>query len=142
MIDIEYYYNGNIRCKSYYNENNEYHRDNGPAVIEYYAYNKGVIYSETYYNNGRLHREDGPVIIRYSIFGIIQSEQYFINGKSHRTYGPSDIFYDDNGDIIYTQYWYKGLLYTYEIIEWMNENNFDKEHMSKDNYDRMWMEIL
>ena len=39
----------------YYNENDEYHREDGPA-IEYACGDK------SWYKNDKLHREDGPAI--------------------------------------------------------------------------------
>ena len=41
----------------------EYHRTDGPAVIEYSK--KGGIYQESYYRRGKLHRTDGPARITY-----------------------------------------------------------------------------
>jgi len=53
----------------WYNESNQLHRENGPA-IEWADGNKG------YYINGKLHREDGPAIEWAS-----GSKLYFVNGK-------------------------------------------------------------
>jgi len=53
----------------WYNEFNQLHRENGPAV-EWASGNKG------YYINDKLHREDGPAIEWAS-----GSKDYFINGK-------------------------------------------------------------
>ena len=39
----------------YYNENNEYHREDGPA-IEY------IDGTKFWYKNGKYHREDGPAV--------------------------------------------------------------------------------
>jgi hypothetical protein len=43
----------------YYNGGNQYHRENGPAVI----YADGTQY---WYKNGRRHRIDGPAVIHAS----------------------------------------------------------------------------
>ena len=43
--------------KIFINENNQYHRENGPAVI----YNEKDF---TFYINDLLHREDGPAVVR------------------------------------------------------------------------------
>jgi hypothetical protein len=44
-----------------YYKDNEYHNENGPAIIDYYA--DGSVRTQLYYINGKLHREDGPAMI-------------------------------------------------------------------------------
>ena len=55
---------GTIR---YYNEAGEYHREDGPAVID------GDI--QAWYLNGKRHREDGPAIINGD------RQEWYLNGK-------------------------------------------------------------
>jgi len=54
---------------AWYNESNQLHREDGPAV----EYASGV---KAYFINGELHREDGPAIERAD-----GSKDYFINGE-------------------------------------------------------------
>jgi len=69
-----------------YYKDNEYHNENGPAIIEYYA--DGSVRSQSYYINGKLHREDGAaVIVNYPpsipkrIEPVLGWENYYVNGK-------------------------------------------------------------
>jgi hypothetical protein len=62
----------NYKCWSiqYYNEDEQLHRLDGPA-LEYWYGNK------FWYKNGKLHREDGPAIIESST----GYKYYFYNGE-------------------------------------------------------------
>lgn len=62
--------------------NNKLHRDNGPAVIEYYNSEPSPISSEHYYRNGKLHRFDGPAKIHYNRIGERWNTEYYIHGQS------------------------------------------------------------
>ena len=66
----------------WYNESNQLHRENGPA-IEWADGNK------KYYINGKLHREDGPAA-EYAN----GDKKYYINDKPHREDGPAIEFVD------------------------------------------------
>lgn len=46
-------FSGNI---SYKNDNGQFHRDDGPALILISGH-------KSWYQNGKLHREDGPAVI-------------------------------------------------------------------------------
>jgi len=63
--------------KYWYNDHDEYHREDGPAV----EYADG---SKWWYINNELHREDGPAI-EY----INGSKWWYINGNRHREDGPA-----------------------------------------------------
>lgn len=65
---------GTIR---WYNENNELHREDGPAIEWFNG-------SKSWYLNGNLHREDGPAA-EYSD----GYKAWFLNGKRHREDGPA-----------------------------------------------------
>jgi hypothetical protein len=75
----------------WYNEYNQLHRQDGPAV-EY------VIGGKEYFINGVRHREDGPAIEWADGY-----KAHYINGKLHRENGPAveyangDKFYFING---------------------------------------------
>lgn len=55
----------------YYNEHDERHRVNGPAII----YSAGVEY---WYQNGKLHRLDGPAIVWAS-----GHQRWYIDGRPY-----------------------------------------------------------
>ena len=67
----------NCGNKYWYNEEREYHREDGPA-IEYVNGNK------YWYINGKRHREDGPAV-KYED----GSKAWYLNGKLHREDGPA-----------------------------------------------------
>ena len=50
-------------------------------IKEIWYYNNGNIQREYYFINNEYHREDGPAIICYYGNGNIEVEYYFINGK-------------------------------------------------------------
>ena len=79
----------------YYNENDKYHREDGPA-IEWASGDK------EWYKDGKYHREDGPAI-EY----VNGTKCWFKNGKHHREDGPAVEY--TNG---YKEYWYNGILYS------------------------------
>ena len=66
MINPEIDKNGN---KFWYNSQNQFHRDDGPAI----EWANGT---KSWYINGNLHREDGP-----AIEWINGGEAWYINGK-------------------------------------------------------------
>lgn len=74
----------------WYNENNQLHRENGPAVI--WPNN----YCEKWYKNGELHREDGPAIIWPNA-----CEQWYKNDQLHREDGPAVVYLKDCKNIYY-----------------------------------------
>jgi len=63
--------------KYWYNDHDEYHREDGPAV----EYADGT---KEWRINGELHREDGPAI-EYAN----GDKQWWINGNRHREDGPA-----------------------------------------------------
>lgn len=143
MSDIKYtyYLNGSVDEKIYY-KNGIIHREDGPAIIEYYP--EGEIRSETYFMNGNRHRSDDlPAKLWYGRKGNIREKVYYKNGKMHRVYGPSIIEYFGSGDIRYNMWHYNNEEYIEEVYEWIDENNFKSwQDMKEEDYDRMWMEIL
>lgn len=110
---------------------------------EYYA-NGNLEYIKYFNANGELHREGGPAQIFYCDDGNLKMELYFSNGKWHRGYAPAYINYCGilSGDVVYG--WaFNGKVYSREVIKWIMENGFNSwEDMTKDDFNRMWMEIL
>ena len=73
-----YYENGNTISEFWY-KNNEYHRDNGPALTCYYE--NGNIKEEWWYKNDKCHRDNGPAIVKYDKNQNIINEEFYLNGK-------------------------------------------------------------
>jgi antitoxin component YwqK of YwqJK toxin-antitoxin module len=66
------------RREDWFNKNNEYHRDNEPAVIDYYE--NGNIKDKAYCINGNFHRENDYALITYFKNGDIEYQCYYLNG--------------------------------------------------------------
>ena len=75
---IERYATGVV---AYFNDDNDIHRDDGPAIIDHDGTEKWCQY-------GRLHREDGPAVI-YPDGG----KEWWYEGQLHRNDGPAVIKY-------------------------------------------------
>ena len=88
VYTVKVYANGD---EYWFNEEEQRHRENGPAVI----CSDG---DKQYYINGKRHREDGPAVICYS-----GTKKYYINGKRHREDGPAVIYSDGT-----KEYWING----------------------------------
>jgi antitoxin component YwqK of YwqJK toxin-antitoxin module len=105
LYRIVWYYtyaDGNIEEDSYY-QDDELHKEDGPAMIKYYS--NGQVGIEKYFINGKLHRLDGPASILYYSNGNIESEYYCNNNLKHRIDGPAVINYGLDGNITYEEYW-------------------------------------
>mgnify|MGYP002507824257 CR=1 FL=1 len=125
----EYYNNGKIRRKLYRNINDELHRENEPAWIEYYK--NGNIKSIDYYINGVSHREDGPAIIGYYENGEVRFKTYFINDKIHKEDGPANIYYNEDGSISDKNYYINGVDLTKEYNDY--KNRLSKQMIENEN---------
>lgn len=125
---IEYYVNGHPHVEYHYDEFTNIHREDGPAIIEYYS--NGNIYYEKYIIHGKTNRNNGPSIIYYYDNGNIKFEQYLVNNKFHREDGPACIGYYENGNIKYEHYFLNGYIHRdYELpaIKIFSENGNCKE---------------
>lgn len=78
----------------YSDNNNQYHKENGPAVI----YSNG---DNHWYKHGLLHREDGPAIDDEKV------KAWYFDGERHRLDGPAYLEYRD-GHLIISEWWYRG----------------------------------
>jgi len=87
----------------WYNENNQLHRLDGPAV-------EWGNRSKQWYRHGLLHREDGPAVE----WGNGHKE-YYINGNRHREDGPAVDYCNGR-----KEYWINGVRLTEE--EFVNYN--------------------
>ena len=81
-----------------------YSRTTGPAVR--YWYESGYLKEEQWCLDNQLHRLDGPALIEYSeeYPGMKTYESWLVHGKPFRHSGPTAIWYDEKtGDIIRTK---------------------------------------
>ncbi len=101
--------NHGIKC--WYNEQDQLHREDGPAV----EWANGT---KHWYHNGKLHREDGPAV-EYAN----GDKHWYLNDKVHREDGPAIEWV--NG----TKYWYlNGTLHREDgpAVEYANMRMGDK----------------
>ena len=89
------------------NENDERHKENGPACIEYDQ--NGNIEYKSWWINGELHNENGPAAIKYYSNGNVKYKSWYINNKYHNENGPAYIEYDQSGKITKQEYWKNGI---------------------------------
>jgi hypothetical protein len=78
----------------HYNEKNELHREDGPAIEDADGY-KG------WYLNDKLHRVDGPAVEDVNGYGY---KAWYLHGQRHRTDGPAIERADG-----YKEYWLHGV---------------------------------
>ena len=89
------------------NENNEYHNENGAAIIQYYS--NGNVSHKEWFINGKHHNENGPARIGYYLNGNVKYKSWWINDKRHNNNGPAVIEYNQNGNIARQEYWKNGI---------------------------------
>ena len=71
----------NIR-KEYWFEDGVWHREDGPAVIDWHQ--TGEKYAESWHLKGDLHRQGGPAITSWWDSGHPRIEVWFRHGTKHR----------------------------------------------------------
>lgn len=118
---------------------NKLHNENKPSIITYYD-NKNIK-KEIYCLNHKFHRENGPAHIEYDNNGKIEEETYYYHGLKHRIDGPA-IIRCKYGKVFY--FWfYKNKEYTKQVKNWILNNNYNSwKHITENDFNRMWMEIL
>ena len=102
-----------------YEYDEEPHREDGPARIEFDE-NNGDINYEQYYKDGAPFRKDGPAIIKYHSNGNVAHEVYctipvpkddpWKEGIIHREDGPADILYYEDGSVMQASWYIDGIL--------------------------------
>jgi antitoxin component YwqK of YwqJK toxin-antitoxin module len=70
------------RAEGWFNKENELHRLDGPAKINYYP--SGKLSTEFWYKNGKRHRIGGPAVLDYDYDGkVVAFYEYWINGMQY-----------------------------------------------------------
>jgi antitoxin component YwqK of YwqJK toxin-antitoxin module len=98
---ITKYENGNIQFIEYFNDNDEYHRTDGPAFQSFYE--NGNIQCESWYKNGNIEYDAW-----YYVNGNVKYVTWHFNGILHKIDGPAKIRYYENGNIAYEYYYING----------------------------------
>lgn len=86
-------------------EKYQYHREDGPARIEYDAVS-GKVIAEKWYHYGHFHRMNGPAFVKYNHSGKVIVEQWFESNRLHRVGGPALIEHDSEGGELWIEKWY------------------------------------
>lgn len=100
-------------CETCYNENNQVHKLDGPAVIYYKRDENGkkIIKKELWYKEDLQHREGNkPAVKEYNEWGEISKVAYFKNGKRHRENGAAVVSFFSNGKISTLSYYRNNIL--------------------------------
>ena len=97
--------------------NDQYHREDGPAII----YENGT---QIWWINGKLNREDGPAIIYFD-----GPKEWWVNGKRHRLDGPAidTYWYIHDNDV------------TKQITKWAKERDIDLNNLTDE--DKMIIQL-
>ncbi len=120
-IEQEYYRNGTLKRRSYYNDKDKLHRLDGPAeevfwvmvqlqnvngvstarstVLTVRLCKDGTIMQRGWYIHGRLHREDGPAQEGFYKDGALQQRGWRIDGVYYRKNGPAYESFYNNGKL-------------------------------------------
>lgn len=112
FVTNDHYASGRPRYVRYFKEESMEtpHRENGPALIQYYDMEGSPLLNESYFVDGISHRTDGPADIMYYPNGNIIEEVYLVDGECHRLGEPASTKYDENGNITYKAYYQNGKL--------------------------------
>jgi hypothetical protein len=94
--DVNYYIDGTITEGMFLSKVR--HRVGGPATIVYYEDSDQISY-ESWIQNNQYHREDGPAYIEYHMNGKPARIDYYINDYFCRLDGPAHTIYDEIGNI-------------------------------------------
>lgn len=77
--DIDKYANGLNVYDLWTDDNNQWHRIDGPAYCHWNS--NGVLKFEIWCFHGAYHRDDGPALREWNRDGVLMSEKWWINGR-------------------------------------------------------------
>lgn len=104
---LDYYDNGLIYIESWYLMN-KLHRINYPATVEYYE--NGLKSCVSWYMDDEFHRVGYPAVLEYHENGSLKYEEWYRNGKLHRIGNPAFFEYYDNGQLKEKKWYIEGKL--------------------------------
>jgi antitoxin component YwqK of YwqJK toxin-antitoxin module len=151
-IEQEYYRNGTLKRRSYYNDKDKLHRLDGPAeevfwvmvqlqnvngvstarstVLTVRLCKDGTIMQRGWYIHGRLHREDGPAQEGFYKDGALQQRGWRIDGVYYRKNGPAYESFYNNGKLKSREWMAYGQPHRLDgpAGEWFYENGIAESH--------------
>lgn len=99
-----YFEHGGIHTQEWH-LNNDPHRRNGPAYLEYDL--GGELTGVRYATFSDLHNEDGPALLCKNADGTTTAA-WFKNGVLHNERGPAIVVYSNVGRVLQTSYYIEG----------------------------------
>ena len=105
-MEEEFWPNGNIKSREYFNDNGQLHKEDGPARQRWYE--NGQLRFQAYFINGRRHNEQGPARQRWYENGQLEFQEYYINDQLHNEQGPALECWNENGQLCLQEYWIEG----------------------------------
>ena len=122
----------------YYDAEGNLHREDGPAVIEFYT-NDQRLHRETWYKHGRKHRLDGPANIQYYHNNVISSKAWYVGGVNTRKDGPAEIEYFQDGSLSRESYRLYGQSHRLDgpaHIEYFDGDTLEEYYIKGRKYDK------
>ena len=107
-------------------------------------YYGGKIFEELCLVDGILYREGLPSVFEYNRYGYVDCVEFHNKtGLLHKIDGPAIICYNTHGNIEELCWFYNNVCYTERVKDWFYINGCNNYlDVSKEDYNRMWMEIL
>lgn len=113
LVKITNYYPDLIRGKrqkrleKWYDENEDEHRDNGPAEKSWN--HNGQLEHQLWYKHGIGHRENGPAYEAWFDNGQLTSQVWYKDGEIHNEDGPAIRWWHENGEKMGKQWLVNGI---------------------------------
>lgn len=118
-----------------------YHREDGPAYIQYYS--NGKVMKEKWYTHGVLHSDTTPSIKMYHTNGELNGIIWYTHGVLHREDGPALIRYENKISI--SEGWFlNGINISNYIRDFINIFIIDENKWTRDDMVlfRLWCEYI
>lgn len=111
------------------------------AIIEYPSEQDCII--KYYAKNGKTSdKEDGPSKIVYNTNGDILWSCFIKKDKKHRIDGPALYYFDKENKKDVFMWYYKDKNHTEQVEKFLKDKSLDWREMNKDQFKKMWIEIM
>jgi antitoxin component YwqK of YwqJK toxin-antitoxin module len=127
-VERTYFESGALQSERWYNEDEELHREEGPAEVRYFP--NGNVSRENWIKNNISHHEDGPASIWYYDNGKVHTKMWAVNNMFSRDDGPAKIWYEQDGRISHEQWYLDDINITNMVIGLKGEGLSDEESIS------------
>jgi hypothetical protein len=110
---------------TYYNDDGNPHRGDGPAISDYF--DNGLLNLEVYIKNNLFHREGGPAYRTYHPNGKMHKVIYYYDDFPHREDGPASLDFYYDGTLKKECYYIHGRKLKKEYFDSLCNSNKKKE---------------